>query len=133
MVRRRVLLAYLVAAGVAGTLLVVPYAGRVAALEAFAPGRPIPLVPFILLPVVWGLWNALWAARQPPVSIGAWGAGLGLVAAGSMNLYLWAARTWFAAALFLLPFLPVLYYLLWRLVVGPLNEALGVEGERRQA
>ena len=30
----------------------------------------------------------------------------------------------------LVAFLPVVYWLLWRLVIGPLNEALGVEGKR---
>jgi hypothetical protein len=27
-------------------------------------------------------------------------------------------------------FLPVVYYLIWTLVIGPLNEALGVESQR---
>ena len=133
MVRRRVLLAYLTAAGVAGTLLVFPYVLRAIALDMFLPGRSVPLVPFFLLPVAWGLWNALWAARHPPVGIGVWGAALGLVLAGAVNLYLEASGTWFQAALFLLVFLPMLYYLLWRLVIGPLDEALGVEGDRGRA
>ena len=34
-------------------------------------------------------------------------------------------------SLLLLPlFLAVVYYLIWRVVIGPLNEALGVDGER---
>src|SRR5262245_9348096 len=129
MVRRRVLLAYLVAAGVAGTLLVFPYGLRAVALELCLPGRSVPVVPFFLLPVAWGLWNALWAARHPPGGIGAWGAVLGLVLAGAVNLYLWASGAWFQAALLLLLFLPVLYYLVWRLVISPLDEALGVRGD----
>ncbi len=128
--RRRELLAYLIGAGVAGTLLVGPYVGRAVALEVFLPGRTVPLVPFVLLPVLWGLWNWLWARRQPHVGIGTWGAGLGLLASGAVNLYLIAAAAWFGAASLLLVFLPGLYYLLWHFVVGPLNEALGVEGER---
>lgn len=132
MVRRRELLAYLVAAGVAGTILVVPLVLRDTVVRVFLSGRTVPLVPFFLLPVLWGLWNLLWARRQPRMDIGTWGALLGLGASLSVNLYLWWQRVWFGAALLLVVFLPVVYYLVWHLVVGPLNEALGVEGERRQ-
>jgi len=132
MVRRRELLAYLIGAGVAGTILVFPFVLRDAALRFFLPGRRVPLVPFFLLPVLWGLWNALWARRQPRMDIGTWGAILGLAASLTVNLYLWLQGAWFGAALFLVAFLPVVYYLVWHLVVGPLNGALGVEGEPRQ-
>lgn len=130
MVRRRELLAYLIGAGVAGTILVAPYALRIIAGELFLPGRAVPVVPVVLLPVVWGGWNLLWARRHPRLSIGLWGACLGLAAALGINVYLLLAGVWFRAAALLLPFLPVVYWLLWRLLVGPLNEALGVEGTR---
>jgi len=39
-------------------------------------------------------------------------------------------RQGFPAALALPVFLPVVYYLIWTLVIGPLNEALGVESKR---
>jgi hypothetical protein len=130
MVRRRELLAYLIAAGIAGTILVGPYVLRIIAGELFMPGHAVPVVPVVLLPIVWGAWNLLWARRHPPLSIGVWGAVLGLAAAAGINAYLLATRVWFGAAALLLVFLPVVYWLLWRLVVGPLNEALGVEGER---
>jgi hypothetical protein len=128
--RRRELLAYLVGAGIAGTILVGPYALRVVAGPLFMPGRAIPVVPIVLLPILWGVWNLLWARRHPRVSIGLWGALLGLGAAAGVNGYLWATGMWFPAAALLLVFLPVVYWLFWRLVVGPLNEALGVEGQR---
>lgn len=127
MVRRRELLAYLIGAGVAGTLLVGPYAFRVVGGAVFMPGQAVPIVPVVLLPILWGLWNVLWARRHPRLSIGAWGAVLGFAGACGVNGYLWAAGLWFRAAVLLLVFLPVVYWLLWRLVVGPLNEALGVE------
>lgn len=130
MLRRRELLAYLIGAGVAGTLLVGPYALRVVVGAVFLPGRAVPIVPIVLLPILWGLWNLVWARRHPRMSIGTWGAVLGCAAASGVNGYLCAAGVWFRAAALLLVFLPVLYWLLWRLVVGPLNEALGVEGER---
>lgn len=130
MVRRRELLAYLVGAGTAGTILVGPYVLRILAGDVFLPGRAVPVVPVVLLPIVWGMWNLLWARRHPRMSIGVWGAILGLAAASGINLYLRAVHLWFAAAAMLLVFLPAIYWLMWRLVVGPLNEALGVEGER---
>ena len=49
MVRRRDLLAYLIGAGVAGTLLTAPYALRLAAISLL-PGATIGNVPFFLLP-----------------------------------------------------------------------------------
>jgi hypothetical protein len=128
MVRRRELLAYLIGAGVAGTLLTAPYAARLAAIRLL-PGAPIGNVPFFLLPILWGVWNLAWARWQPAVGIGTWGAILGVVAGVAVNLFFVATGTWFATAMLLPAYLPVLYFLLFRLVVGPLNEALGVEGE----
>ena len=55
--RRNELLAYLVGAGVAGTLLVGPYVGR-SIIASLVP--VVPYVPFFLLPIVWGLWNWLY-------------------------------------------------------------------------
>jgi hypothetical protein len=129
MVRRRDLLAYLIGAGVAGTLLTAPYALRLAAISLL-PGATIGNVPFFLLPILWGAWNLLWARWQPAVSIGAWGAILGVVAGAAVNLLFVAEGTWFPAAVLLPAYLPVVYFLLFRLVIGPLDEALGVEGER---
>jgi hypothetical protein len=129
MVRRRDLLAYLIGAGVAGTFLTAPYAARLAAMRLI-PGANIGNVPFFLLPILWGLWNFLWARRQPAMSIGTWGAILGVVAGTAVNLFFVAAGTWFSAAMLLPAYLPVIYFLLFRLVIGPLNEALGVESER---
>ena len=130
MLRRRELLAYLVGAGTAGTILVGPYTLRMVAGGIYMPGRTMPMAPVVLLPILWGVWNLLWARRHPHVSIGVWGAMLGFLGACGVNLYLAAAGAWFPAAALLIPFLPVVYWLFWRLVVGPLNEAVGVEGER---
>ena len=132
MVHRRNLLAYLIGAGVAGTLLIGPYAGRLAVIWLL-PGATLGPVPFFLLPVVWGVWNLLWARWQPAVGIGTWGAIVGAILGVVVNVLFIAQRTWFAGAMLLPVFLPVLYFLLWRLVIGPLNEALGVEGERTRA
>ena len=130
MLRRRELLAYFIGAGTAGTVLLGPYVLRIVVTPMFLPDRSVPLVPIVLLPVLWGVWNALWARRHPRMGIGAWGAVLGFAAACGMNGYLWAAGMWFRAAALLVAFLPAVYWLVWGLVLGPLNEALGVEGRR---
>ena len=127
--RRRDLLAYLVGAGVAGTLLIGPYGLRFAVIRLI-PGAAAVQPPFFLLPILWGLWNLLWARRQPAMSTGRWGALLGVVAGVAVNLLFVAQGRWFRAAMLLPFFLAPVYYLVWRLVIGPLNEALGVDGER---
>ena len=130
MVRRRDLLAYLIGAGVAGTLLTAPYAARLAAMRLIPGATTMANVPFFLLPILWGVWNLLWARHQPAMGIGAWGAILGVVAGVAVNVLFVAVGTWFPAVMLLPAYLPVLYFLLFRLVIGPLNEALGVESER---
>src|SRR5262245_42239865 len=129
MVRRRSLLAYLIGAGVAGTLLIGPYGLRFAVINLL-PAATIGNAPFFLLPVVWGLWNLLRVHRVPGIGIGAWGALLGILVGVAVNLLFLAEGTWFRAASLLPAFLALLYFLLFRLIVGPLNEALGVEDHR---
>jgi hypothetical protein len=123
-VRRSGLQAYLIGAGVAGTLLVFPYTGR-AVLSVVVPDVAVARVPFFLLPVLWGAWNWLYVRRHPPVGIAAWGALLGLWIALAANALLWWEGQWFAAALLLPAFLCILYWLIWLFVVGPLDDALG--------
>ena len=125
--RRTELLAYLIGAGVAGTLLVVPYVGRAVVTAIYPHLVPLTHVPFFLLPLAWGLWNWLRVRVPPGLGIGAWGALLGLLVAIAVNLLFAAEERWFTAALLLLVTLPAGYYLLWVFLIGPLNEALGVE------
>jgi hypothetical protein len=58
---------------------------------------------------------------------------LGFAAAVIVNVFLRAVDLWFPTAVLFVAFLPLVYYLLWHLVIGPLNDALGVEGERARA
>jgi hypothetical protein len=126
--RRRELLAYLVGAAVAGTLLVGPYAGR-ALIASFVP--LVPYVPFFLLPIVWGGWNWLYVRLEPRLDVGAWGAVLGLLLGLAVAALFYVRGTWFAATALLPIFLPLVYFLLWRFVVGPLNDATGVTAATR--
>jgi hypothetical protein len=125
--RRAELFAYLIGAGVAGTLLIVPYAGRPILTKMYPQLQPLAYVPFFLLPLAWGLWNWLRVRVRPRLGIGAWGALLGLVLTIAVNLALLAEDRWFPAATLILVTVPAVYYLIWLFVVGPLNEALGVE------
>jgi hypothetical protein len=134
MIRRRDLLAYLVGAGIAGTLLVGPYVLRSAVILYVADARVVQ-PPFFVLPILWGVWNLLWVRLEPVNGIGAWGALLGLVAGLALNGLFVLQGTWFRTALLLPVFLPVFYYLFWRLVVGPVNDAVmaGISPSRSPA
>ena len=118
--KRSGLLAYLVGAAVAGSLLVFPYVGR-PVIALFVPGIAAVSVPFFLLPVVWGLWNGLHVRVAPTIDIGAWGSALGFVLGLAVNVYLYTQHAWFGGAVVLPILLAILYFLLWRYVVGPLN------------
>ena len=124
---RRQLLAYLIGAGVAGTILIGPYVGRPMVTAVFPQLKPLTNVPFFVLPLLWGVWNWLRIRLALRLGIGAWGAVLGLVLGFLANLLLLAEGLWFSAALFLPLTLPAGYYLLWMFLVGPLNEGLDVE------
>ena len=125
-VRRSGVLAYLIGAGVAGTLLVFPYSGR-SVLAMFAPDfAPLVYVPFFLLPIAWGLWNWLRLRLDVRLGIGTWGGLLGLALALAVNAFLFAEGRWFGGAPLLAVALPAIYALVWTVVIGPLNEALQV-------
>ena len=126
-VSRRRLVAYLVGAGVAGTALIAPYLGR-SVIAAIAPDfASLTSVPFFLLPVAWGLWNVLGLRLRARPGIGTWGAVLGVLLALAVNVLLAAEARWFPGALLLPVVLPLVYHVVWAVIIGPLNVALGVE------
>jgi hypothetical protein len=127
--RRAELLAYLVGAGVAGTLIVVPFTGRAIVTSIWPRLAPLTYVPFFLIPPAWGLWNWLRVRRRSRLGVGTWGAVLGFVLAAAVNVLFVVDGRWFTALLLLLVTLPAGYYLLWLLLVGPLNVALEVDTE----
>jgi hypothetical protein len=56
--RQRSVVAYLVGAGIAGSLLFAPYLGRPFVTAGHPQLRELAYsLPFFLLPVPWGLWN----------------------------------------------------------------------------
>ncbi len=122
---RRSLLAYLIGAGVAGTVLVFPYVGQRVVATVAPDFHQLTYVPLFLLPLAWGTWNWLYTRLASPPGIGVWGTGLGVQLAVAANLLLFVEGRWFQGALLLPVTLPAVYYLLWLYVVGPLNRALG--------
>jgi hypothetical protein len=124
--RRRDLQAYLIGAGVAGTALVIPYAGRSIA-SLVIPGWDATDVPFYLLPIVWGFWN--WGGVRLAHPAPPWlrGVLLGLVVALAVTvLHLWRGH-WFSGLLLLFGWIPTIYAIAWTFVIAPLNRAFDVE------
>jgi hypothetical protein len=89
--------------------------------------------PMAAVPTVWGLWNILYRALDARryVSLGVFGGALPLILAPCGYLIL---RTLditflhevFGVAAFALPVGLIIYYLLWKHVVGFLNAELGI-------
>ncbi|MCW5893074.1 MAG: hypothetical protein KIT14_21370 [bacterium] len=124
--RQRELQAYLIGAGIAGTALVIPYAGRSIA-SLVIPAWDATNVPFYLLPIVWGFWNWLGVRLASPLPPWAWGAVLGVSVSIGVNLiHLWRGH-WFAPLLLLVAWIPIIYAIAWTFVIVPLNRAFDVE------
>lgn len=124
--RRRELQAYLIGAGVAGTALVIPYAGRSIA-SLVVPDWDATNVPFYLLPIVWGFWNWLGVRREPPAPPWRRGVLLGLAVALGVTVIHVCRGHWFPALLLLFAWVPTIYAIAWTFVIAPLNRAFDVE------
>lgn len=118
--------AYLVGAGVGGTIIVMPYIVRTFWSRSFPELFEI-YQPFYLIPIIWGLWNLLHASFNRPPIIGVWGAILGFILGLVINLLIYAGGYWVKAAILIPVFASALYFLLWHLIVGTLNHTLGVD------
>jgi hypothetical protein len=99
---------------------------------------PVPLERFIVFPMAvipnaWGLWNVVFVAwsRRLPLSLGLHGAllpfllaPLGMVATGLLNI---SVPSFVAHALpVIAPAGLIVYYLVWKYLVGFLNRILGI-------
>lgn len=121
------LTAYLIGAGVGGTLVVIPYVIIRPILAPFYPGISEIIQPYFLLPIIWGLWNMLYASFNRTPSIGVWGAILGFILGLSICFLMYAGGYWFWAGILIPIFVPAIYFLLWNLIIGSLNLAFGIE------
>lgn len=123
--RSEKLAAYMVGAGVAGTLIILPYCGS-AIFWARIPALRDLYIPFFLLPLIWGLWNQLHVRLTKKPSIGVWGLILGFIVSLVITPYLWLSGHWFSSAIIMPIYIPAVYYLIWHIVIGYVNRALGI-------
>jgi hypothetical protein len=123
--KRNKVMAFIIGAGVAGTILVFPYTG-LAFWKNVLPQIKDINIPLFLLPIIWGFWNWLYIRLDQPFSIGAWGVLLGLIVGIAVNILIYAEGQWFPYALIALVFAPAVYGLLWLLIIAPLNSELEV-------
>lgn len=124
--QRRDLLAYVIGAAVAGTALLLPYAGR-ALVSLLWPGFVTLDAPFYLLPIAWGAWNVAWVRRGARVAPQVWGATLGVAVAAAGNLLMALRGAWAPSLLLLFAWLPTVYAIGWTFLVVPINQALDVD------
>ena len=125
--QRNKLNAYLIGAGVGGTLVVIPHIIVRPILTSFYPGTSEIYQPYFLLPIIWGLWNLLYASFNRTPSIGVWGAILGFILGLSVCFLIYAGGYWFWAGILIPVFVPAVYFILWDLIIGTLNHTLGIE------
>lgn len=123
------------AAGITLPSIILP----IALYIALVTGQPQVLnVIFLhLIPLIWGIWNILhviffhkWLKKEPNVEWSASGAILGLLIATVGIFWIHVpSLTGIPQSLTYLPLIaaPIVYALLWRFVVKPLNNLLGVK------
>ena len=135
--------------------IVVPTALLLVGMTAFTLARfvfevPVPIervvvFPMALLPNLFGVWNMLYVALRSRrrLSIGAHGAllpfviiplgltlgtVLGVVSIDQDGVHAFeAVRLPYARGIFVLPVVLVVYYLVWKYIVGFLNDVVGIE------
>ena len=135
--------------------IVVPTAFLLVAMTAFTLARfvfevPVPIervvvFPMALIPNLFGVWNMLYVGlrSRSRLSIGAHGAllpfvliPLGLTLGTVLGVVridqdgvqaLQAVRLPFSKGVFVLPVVVVVYYLVWKYIVGFLNDLVGIE------
>jgi len=97
------------------------------------PAEKVMVFPLAVVPALWGLWNMLWVALHTRAR---WPLGLhgAIVPAFAVPLG-FAAAQWNGvqfpvsvaqAILIIAPLLMIIYYLVWKFVVGFLNGLLGI-------
>ena len=87
------------------------------------------IFPMTVVPNLWGLWNIIWVALPPrrQVSIGVFGALLPFVLAPGGLLLAHLFRLDIPHLVpYLFPIGVIIYYLIWKHVVGRLNAIIGI-------
>ncbi len=124
--QRNQLTAYLIGAGIGGTIIIFPYLSRIM-WSTIYPELIEVYIPFFLLPIFWGTWNLLYLEYNRSHNIGAWGAMLGFILGLAVCLLIYANGHWFRAAIMIPVFASAVYFLLWYILVGSLNDTFGIE------
>ena len=135
--------------------IVVPTAFLLVVISVFTLARfvfevPVPIervvvFPMALIPNLFGVWNMLYVGVRPrsPLSIGAHGACLpfviiplsltlgsllGVIQINQDGVHAFhAVMLPYARVIFVLPLVVVVYYLVWKYIVGFLNDLVGIE------
>lgn len=124
--QRNQITAYLIGAGIGGTYVIFAYLGNIM-WSTLYPELLEVYIPFFLLPVIWGTWNLLYLEHNRSHNIGAWGAMLGFILGLAYNLLIYANGHWFRAAIMIPIETTAIYFLLWYILVGPLNDTFSIE------
>lgn len=119
--------------------IVVPTLFLLVAMTVFTIARyvyqvPLPIerliiFPMTIVPNLWGVWNIIWVGllARRHVSLGLWGAILPLLLApGGWLLARFLHFELPNLVPYLFPLGVVIYYLVWKLIVGRLNAIVGV-------
>ena len=123
---RNQIAAYLIGAGIGGTIVIFAYLGNIM-WSALYPELLEVYFPLFLLPIIWGIWNLLYLEYNRSHNIGAWGAMLGFILGLAYCLLLYANGHWFGAAIMIPIETTAIYFLIWKFMLGPLNDTFGIE------
>ncbi len=124
--QRNQIAAYLIGAGIGGIVVIFAYLGNIMWSTLF-PELLEVYIPFFLLPIIWGIWNLLYLEYNRSHNIGAWGAMLGFILGLAICVLIYATGHWFRAAIMIPVETSAFHFLLWYIIVGPLNDAFGIE------
>ena len=129
--------AYMAGVTVPSVLLVFGFVVFCVVRLAYNPDFPIERVlvfPLALVPAIWGVWNMVYLAmhKRRYMPLGCHGALAPLLAvpvalanAKALGVGLTLAASW-TIVIVALPLLMIIYYLLWKFLVGLLNEVMGI-------
>jgi hypothetical protein len=137
MTRHAYLRAYMAGVVIPSVVLLIGFLGVIVLRATVNPDFPMErllLFPLALVPALWGLWNMLYLAlrKRRYIPLGCHGALVPLILAPSglallrlFDIQLPAAVPWTVLCL-AMPLGMIVYYLAWKVLVGFLNDLLGI-------